>query len=177
QVIVGAAVESGDFVLHSIARGQQENGSCHSAFADAGEYLKAITAGKHHIQKNDVKLLRIDTKKSIFARMRNNRLVSLIFKAFLQGIGDFDLIFDYKNTHAVRLLDRNHAWQTRVTHFTTTVRICAGFDASVQATTISSPERTIRGNTPEPSPAVPDTFIGAAAVPFAATSRIRTWAP
>src|SRR5206468_4625954 len=104
QVIVGAAVESGDFVFHSIARCQQQNGSCHSAFADAGEYLKAITAGKHHIQKNDVKLLRIDTKKSIFARMRNNRLVSLIFKAFLQGIGDFDLIFDYKNTHAVRLM-------------------------------------------------------------------------
>src|SRR5207245_11001125 len=104
QIIVGAAVESGDFVLHSIARCQQQNGSCHSAFADAGEYLKAITAGKHHIQKNDVKLFRIDTKKSILSRMRNNRLVSLSFKAFLQGIGDFDLIFDYKNTHALRLL-------------------------------------------------------------------------
>jgi hypothetical protein len=87
------------------------------------------------------------------------------------------LRFADRRYSGIAVVVRYHAWQTRVNHFTTTVRICAGFDASVQATTISSPERTIRGNTPEPSPAVPDTFIGAAAVPFAATSRIRTWAP
>ena len=43
-------------------------------------------------------------------------------------------------------------------------------EASVQAITISSPDRTIRGNAPDPSPVVPDTFTGAAGAPFAGRS-------
>ena len=68
-------------------------------FPDTGEDLKAVTAGEHQIEKDDIELFRVDAEKSIFARVRHYGLIPLIFKAFLQRFGDFDFIFDYKNTH------------------------------------------------------------------------------
>jgi len=57
-------------------------------------------------------------------------------------------------------------------YFTTAVRTCEGSAESVQATTMSLPEATILGNPPEAAATVPETFITAPAVPFAATRRM-----
>ena len=102
QVIVGAAVEAGDSIFERISRGQQQNRSGDSIFADAGEDLKAITARQHYIKKDDIELLGIDAKEGVLAGVRHHGLVAFIFQALLQRLGDFDFIFDYENTHVSR---------------------------------------------------------------------------
>src|SRR2546423_12390375 len=99
--------------------------------------------------------------------MRENGFVAFALETFFQRVGDFDFIFDDKNTHGERLGTHPRIQtNSRVRpYFTIAVRTCGGFEASVQAITISSPERTRRGNAPEPTPLAPDTFVGAAAVP------------
>src|SRR6266850_1409879 len=99
QVIVSARIQTGNAILQCIARGQQQNRRLDASLPNARQNLKSIAAGKHEIQKNQIELLGVDSKKGVFTSVRKIDLVVFFLEAFLERISHFLFIFYDENTH------------------------------------------------------------------------------
>src|SRR5205823_14145900 len=86
-------------IFEAVAGGEQQNRRGDALLADRGQDLKAVAAGKHDIQEDDVELLGGDAEECVLAGMRDNGFVPFVLETFFQRVGDFDFIFDNKNTH------------------------------------------------------------------------------
>ena len=103
QIVVGAAVQSMHAILQSVSRSQKENRGFESALPDCGEYLNAVPARQHPIQKNDVELCSIDLKKRIFTGGRKSDVVTLSFEPLLQRMSNFLFVFNDQDSHVAAL--------------------------------------------------------------------------
>jgi hypothetical protein len=69
--------------------------------AHGAQDLNAAPAWKHHVQDQQIEGFRLDQVESLLAGTSQRDGILLGFQAFLQGLGEFQFVFDYQNTHGI----------------------------------------------------------------------------
>src|SRR5262245_8252065 len=67
QVVVGAAVESGQAIVECVARRKDEHGRMDTAAAKGAKDLKAVASGQHEIEQNHVEGFRAQTEERVLS--------------------------------------------------------------------------------------------------------------
>ena len=101
QVVVGAAIESGDARLDGVARRHHQDGHGASRLADGAAHGEAVLAGKHHVKDDRVVVGGGDLEDGRVAVGGQVDGVRLLAKPLREQVGGVRLVFNQENPHLV----------------------------------------------------------------------------
>jgi hypothetical protein len=99
QIVVGPLVETTDAVLHRVPRREDDYRRRQSSLTHGTQDLQAVSARQHEVENKQVEHLGRDEKETILPGARHGHIEALGLQPVLQGLGDFELVFDDQDTH------------------------------------------------------------------------------
>lgn len=99
QIVVGPGVEAMDPVFDSIFRGDQQDGRAVAQAPKIAHDFYAISSGKHDVENQQIELLRLREKESVFACRCHSDDVLFRFETLTNGERQLRLILDRKYPH------------------------------------------------------------------------------
>jgi hypothetical protein len=99
QVVVGTGIEPEYPVFDRVFGRQQENRQLHPLSPQRLEDFNSIATGKHDVQNNQVEYVGAGMEEPFLAGLREDNLIALRLKAFLERARDLGFVFDYQDLH------------------------------------------------------------------------------
>jgi hypothetical protein len=103
QVVIGAAVETGDPILHRVPCGEHEDGRPAAAVADPAADLEAVHVRQHDVQDDHVVGVLGRGPDRVGASRRDVDGVGLLLEPALEEAGHLQLVLDDQDPHRPRL--------------------------------------------------------------------------
>jgi hypothetical protein len=94
EVVIRAESETGHAIAHLATRGQDKDASRHFRRAQTSQHFEAVHSWQHHVQHDEIVLLRLRFAQGGFAVMQHSWFVASFSQSARDMVGKANFIFD-----------------------------------------------------------------------------------
>ena len=111
EIVVRTNIQSGDPVIHRIARREHQDRRRHAAGAQLAAEVEARPTGQHHVEHDDTEVGIASAMAGVGQGGGAAHLIAMLAEADRDHFGEFGVVFHEQQAHMQKIAERQKGWK------------------------------------------------------------------